>query len=82
MGLGLRPGAKAPDQPPMPYRLRASPRLYLARGPQHSPQRVSSPPTSSRPTREPRAESTAMTIATTTRITILKRTFVEADGDT
>ena len=28
MGLGLRPGAKAPDQPPMPYRLRASPRLY------------------------------------------------------
>ena len=30
MGLGLRPGAKAPDQPPMPYRLRASPRLYHA----------------------------------------------------
>ena len=30
MGLGLRPGAKAPDQPPMPYRLRASPRLYPA----------------------------------------------------
>ena len=28
MGLGLRPGAKAPAQPPMPYRLRASPRLY------------------------------------------------------
>ena len=32
MGLGLRPGAKAPDQPPMPYRLRASPRLYGAVG--------------------------------------------------
>ena len=30
MGLGLRPGAKAPDQPPMHYRLRASPRLYAA----------------------------------------------------
>ena len=30
MGHGLRPGAKAPDQPPMPYRLRASPRLYHA----------------------------------------------------
>ena len=28
MGTGLRPGAKAPDQPPTPYRLRASPRLY------------------------------------------------------
>ena len=28
MGLGLRPGAKASDEPPMPYRLRASPRLY------------------------------------------------------
>ena len=27
-GLGLRPGAKAPDEPPTPYRLRASPRLY------------------------------------------------------
>ena len=29
MGFGLRPGAKAPDEPPTPYRLRASPRLYL-----------------------------------------------------
>ena len=29
-GLGLRPGAKAPDEPPTPYRLRASPRLYPA----------------------------------------------------
>ena len=28
MGIGLRPGAKAPDEPPTPYRLRASPRLY------------------------------------------------------
>ena len=28
MGVGLRPGAKAPDEPPTPYRLRASPRLY------------------------------------------------------
>ena len=28
MGLGLRPGAKAPDEPPTPYWLRASPRLY------------------------------------------------------
>ena len=28
MGAGLRPGAKAPDKPPNPYRLRASPRLY------------------------------------------------------
>ena len=27
-GFGLRPGAKAPDEPPTPYRLRASPRLY------------------------------------------------------
>ena len=29
MGVGLRPGAKAPDEPPTPYRLRASPRLYI-----------------------------------------------------
>ena len=29
-GFGLRPGAKAPDEPPTPYRLRASPRLYIA----------------------------------------------------
>ena len=28
MGLGLRPGAKAPAEPPTPYWLRASPRLY------------------------------------------------------
>ena len=28
-GLGLRPGAKAADEPPTPYRLRASPRLYM-----------------------------------------------------
>jgi len=27
-GSGLRPDAKAPDEPPTPYRLRASPRLY------------------------------------------------------
>ncbi len=27
-GFGLRPGAKAPDEPPTPYRIRASPRLY------------------------------------------------------
>ena len=26
--FGLRPGAKAPDEPPTSYRLRASPRLY------------------------------------------------------
>jgi len=29
MGLGLRPGAKAPAEPPTPYWLRASPRLYF-----------------------------------------------------
>ena len=28
MGVGLRPGAKAPEVPPTPYRPRASPRLY------------------------------------------------------
>ena len=28
MDVGLRPGAKAPEAPPMPYRPRASPRLY------------------------------------------------------
>ena len=28
MGVGLRPGAKASEAPPMPYRPRASPRLY------------------------------------------------------
>ena len=28
MGVGLRPGAKAPEAPPTPYRPRASPRLY------------------------------------------------------
>ena len=28
MGVGLRPGAKAPEEPPTPYRLRAPPRLY------------------------------------------------------
>ena len=28
MGVGLRPGAKAPEVPPTPYRSRASPRLY------------------------------------------------------
>ena len=28
MGVGLRPGAKAPEAPPTPYRTRASPRLY------------------------------------------------------
>ena len=32
MGIGLRPGAKAPDEPPTPYRLRASPRLYKIAG--------------------------------------------------
>ena len=31
MGFGLRPGAKAPDEPPTPYRLRASPRLYSSK---------------------------------------------------
>ena len=31
-GLGLRPGAKAPDEPPTPYRLRVSPRLYSGPG--------------------------------------------------
>ena len=40
MGVGLRPGAKAPDKPPTPYRLRASPRLYLTSGqPPHRPDR-------------------------------------------
>ena len=28
MGVGLRPVVKAPEAPPMPYRPRASPRLY------------------------------------------------------
>ena len=28
MGVGLRPGAKASEAPPMPFRPRASPRLY------------------------------------------------------
>ena len=36
MGLGLRPGAKAPDEPPTPYWLRASPRLYCAVTRRHS----------------------------------------------
>ena len=36
MGIGLRPGAKAPDEPPTPYRLRASPRLYVRRERRHS----------------------------------------------
>ena len=41
MGVGLRPGAKAPDKPPTPYRLRASPRLYLTSGqPPHRPDRL------------------------------------------
>ena len=32
MGVGLRPGAKAPEAPPTPYRPRASPRLYQTSG--------------------------------------------------
>ena len=49
MGLGLRPGAKAPDQPPMPYRLRASPRLYPRVEPLvHRPRRSRAPTARSR----------------------------------
>ena len=41
-GFGLRPGAKAPDEPPTPYRLRASPRLYLT--PRRPPPERENPP--------------------------------------